>query len=525
MINYNKILEILMNNGILSNLTILNHPGIIIQIGSELLNKLGLTINNQTVLLIAKENDQIHLYEQNITSPFDGGDEGWVWSGINIKTGEAVAIKSAYRLPPTSVQSYQELPTGWILAKERLNQYRYFVKSHAIGFVYEILSNNLTVVPVKPYYGFVKLFQIMEMIHVRFKLSSVYQFRFWTGAQIQQLIVDGLDAYECLDKEKISGFDPHPTNYLVDNNCRLKLCNFNPLLSFSENQASWPLYKNAIDLLIYIYGYYRMTLQGTSAQINAAKIIDNTIRNYQQNLPDSKEEIIAKLINVVRICEIQKCIIQCEFENDKEIILVKEKYSNQLKVDEFCPIFCELIELEDNRTLKEKIIHFTIPQSTINWRSVSSHVLQSSVLTFTTEFIKDGLKYYSAPVWICDLADHITKDAWMWSQGSAYAALTTSMSIKICDALGLSTNIKAAISVTAGICTNAIMQYPTTTIATTVVSSMASLLSSSISFWGEKRVARKFGIMKPNAERLALLKSQQEIASSGNTEQCHLKLN
>lgn len=527
MLNYNKVLEILINHGILPSLTVLKYPGIIIELGSELLNKLGLMANNQTVLLITKENDQFHYYEQNVSSPFDGGDEGWVWAGTNIKTGEAVAIKSGYHLPPPHSPPYQDLPAGWRLAKERLNQYPYFVKSHAIGFVHEVLSNNLTVVAVKdkPVYGFVKLYQIMEMINVGFKLVSVYQFRLWTGSQIQQLIVDGLDAYECFDKEKITGFDPHPTNYLVDNNGRLKLCDFNPLFSFGENETSWPLYSNAIDLLIYLYGYYRRTLERKPAQIAAAKMIDNILSQFRKNVPHAKEEIVAKLREIIALCEKQKCIIQCESEDDGAINQIKANHTKQLGVDEFCPIFCEIVDLENNRTMKEKIIQFTIPQTRINWSTVSSHVLQSSALTFSTELIKDGLKYYSAPGWLNDTVDHVIKDAWMWSQGSAYAALTTSMSMEICDALGLSTNVKAAISITTGLCTNAIMQYPTTTIATSVVSSIASLLTSSISFWGEKKLVKRLGVININAERFALLKSQQDAANSGSTNQSHLKPN
>lgn len=512
MLNYTKVLELLINSGLIPNLPELKYPGIIIQFGSAVLKQLGLIISDHFVLLVTKENDEFVFYEKNNTEPFGDGDEGWIWSGVNIKTGDEVAIKSQYRSTTEISNAYVDLPEGWRLSKERLNQYPYFAKTYTSGFVYEIQETLLTAMPVK--YGarssLVKINQIMERISVGYKLIFPVYFSLWSGAKKMQLIVDALNAYEAMHKENIEGFDHYTPNYLVDKNGRLKLCDFNPLFQIiNSDNSSKPNFRNAINLLFVLYTSY--TYQGNARAQAASKLISDTIKYFQDNYPMPKEVLMKKLVTVITELEKQECIIQCEQENTLELNASKTNITQQLGIssEEFCSVICQEINLVINQTIQDRIANFVIPQTKIAWKAVAFNVVQSTGLTFSTEFIKDGLKYYSAPRWLPDVVDHVIKDSWMWSQGSAYSAVATSVSTELCGYLGLSNNVKAAIGIATGICTNAVLQYPATTIATSVVSSVASIFASTITFWSEKKLANKMGIIN-NAERLTFFKPKQQ---------------
>jgi serine/threonine protein kinase len=298
-LNYELILKTLTDAGYVKLLQ--STENAILWLDSAKLKVLGLPSEEDKDLYIIRKEKELLVYEIDFSQYWDYGDRGAVYVGKNLKTGEKVAIK---RLGGNR----KEVPIGWKLAYQRLNQHPQFVTTFAFGICYtpQDLNGVLSIQPCG------KAVQVMEFVEQKLtNLLHVKKER--SHDQVFAFVKDLMSAYVNLHKEGLYEFDATDGNVLVHKDFRPKLCDFDELKErVSPSSSGRPSYVFAVNALPYLYSWYSADTEDQRAAVLAKDTIIEELRGWLYNMPSdanvSFEEIIIKLEKTIQVCEAQQQI-------------------------------------------------------------------------------------------------------------------------------------------------------------------------------------------------------------------------
>lgn len=265
----------------------------ILQIPFSYLHQIGLPIARDNSLFIAKKEEIFSFYEIDWKDYLGGGDDAHVYGGINVETGEKIAMAIFYSRRP---------PIGWKLAHEQLNNYSYFIKTYAYGLSYELFEEG-----VQAY---------VACLFMERAKSTVYKaskgFGNWTAKQSFEFIKSAAMAAVTLQEKSISGFDDHPGNYLIGFDDRLKLTDYTGLSSDDFAKLAHRIATNLIPVLYSRYSPISAILDKTGIHKIHDELNRDLDRFYEEGISLSHEALYDKIQQAVFACELHKCISQCE---------------------------------------------------------------------------------------------------------------------------------------------------------------------------------------------------------------------
>jgi hypothetical protein len=318
-LNYEAVKAKLDSMGVITEFLKKETEECLLEISDTILKKMGFEVNEGEILLISRVNTELSFYfiDKNLNSNIGYGDESSIYPGKNLKTGVPVALKNG----EYNSSTYR----GWKIAFEHLNAHPNFVRTYAIGRIYQ-LNDELGVLNIQARTSWwskdhLRAYQVMERIMGTPKypdraetVSSLdMAAKNWTITQINDFMKQILDAYDMFIKFGIGGFDDNMGNILVDPNYIPKLCDLNQLeyMAISANN----LYYSATKPLYYIFRNARYPLNPLPEAEESSKRIEkklDQLREWIKEARDMSRATVEKQFQSVIVdCLNDRCLVDC----------------------------------------------------------------------------------------------------------------------------------------------------------------------------------------------------------------------
>lgn len=168
-------------------------------------------IKNAITFIITQENEEFIIYQfsTNQENILGKGKFATVYAGKNLRTGQDVAIKASHNDPLYSELKYTSIPSGWRVAKEKLNDHPCFVKIFHYGVDVATLNKKYTL----------KVYLVMEKLQLKpFIQKTKDSENIRNLEHLQNILNVAFDAITFMYNHNIQGIDWAGDNLQLDAN-------------------------------------------------------------------------------------------------------------------------------------------------------------------------------------------------------------------------------------------------------------------------------------------------------------------
>lgn len=265
-------------------------------------------IKENVTFIITTDNSEYIIYQfstdqKNILGK---GKYATVYAGKNLRTGEDVAIKASNDDPSYLELAYTDIPQGWRLVKEKLNEHSYFAKVFHYGVDIATLNNKT-----------LKVYLVMEKLELKpFIQKTSDSENIKDLEHLQNILTVSFDAITVMYNQKIQGIDWLGDNLQLDANGQPKFFDYDNWSQIDNKQT-------LIEKTNYSYSKLINILASYYAKVHIYSIT-NPVIHYRNQIASMKN-----LITKEEFFKITETIIKSvEVEHNKQ----SERMISNLKI-------------------------------------------------------------------------------------------------------------------------------------------------------------------------------------------------